>query len=129
MISNTIEKSNLTEDLSILIDKELRDTFKIVSNSIGFIPAIDKVLKIYNSMEPKYSLYNKREIFDKELQNIQFLNDKELNSSSMIEISNGFENHTNLTDEHKIFILYQHFKNIYFNESINKRVKNSLLEK
>jgi hypothetical protein len=129
MISNTIVKSKLTEDISILIDKELRDTFKIVSNSIGFIPAIDKVLKLYNSMEQKYSSYDKREIFYKELQDIQFLNDKELNSSSMIEISNGFEDQSYIEDDDKIFILYQYFLNIYFNDIINKGVKNSLLEK
>lgn len=128
LIANTIEKSKGSDDLFILIDAELKNLFKSVSTSIGFIPAIDKVLKLYNSMGSEYSHYDRREILHEPLQNIQYLNDKELSSSTMVEISNGLENQDYLEDSDKIFILYQYFKNVYFNEIINKRVRNSLLE-
>jgi len=127
MITSTIEKSKISGDLFLLLDTELKNTFKTVSVLIGFIPAIDKVLKLYNSMGSEYSHYDRREILLEPLQNIQYLNDKELSSSNMIEISNGLENQDNLEESDKIFILYQYFKNVYFNEIINKRVRNNLL--
>lgn len=128
IIRNTIEKSNITEDLSILIDKELKNTFKTVSISIGFIPAIDKVLNLYNSIWSEYSHYDKREIFSEPLQNIQYLDDEKLSSSTMIEISNGLEKQDDLDDSEKVIILYEYFRNLYFNEIINKRLRNYLLE-
>lgn len=126
--TETIGKRKTTDNVFILIDKELQSVFKTASVSIGFIPAIDKILQIYDSMDSKYSYYDRREIIFEPLENIQYLNDKEISASSMLEISNGLENLEALNDSDKSDILYHYFKSIYLNELINKRVRNNLLE-
>lgn len=128
VIKLSFEGSKISDEIFLLLDRELKNTFKIVSISIGFIPAISKVLELYNFMESEYSNFDRREIFLELLQKIQYFNDKELSSSNMTELSNGLESQDILEDSEKMFIIFHYFKNIYTNEIINKNVKNSLLD-
>ena len=127
ILINAIEETEITEPIGMSLDLYIGKAFNRVGEQAGFIIAIDKVLKLYNYMDPEFKKYDRRVILLKPIERIRYISDQELTTSSIVGLSNGLDSQDTIDDFEKVFILYQYFKNVYLNEVLSRKVRKRLL--
>jgi len=116
-----------SEDLLFFIDGKIKKLFSKVNVNMGFLIAVDNVLEIYNSMDEDYKKFEPVVTIVREIEKIQYKNNIEVASSSIIKISKGLADYSFLDGNDKRIILYKYFKNIYENEIIGEKLRRKLL--
>jgi uncharacterized membrane protein len=127
IISEAIKKCTVTNELGVFLDSSIKNSFNRVCEQRGYIPAIKKVLSLYNNISSEFIKYDRRELLYKPIERLRYLNDKELSKSGLLELSNGLEDINSIDDSDKIFIMYQFFANVYENEIISRKVRENIL--
>jgi len=119
---------SLTEELATSINEEIIETFQNFYDIKGFIPAVDNILILYDFLETEYVEYDRQELLRKTVENIKYMDERDLVRRGVIQITKGLENVKVLDNSDKNLIIYLYFSSLYDNELIGKKMRMSLLE-